>query len=266
MIDSPPLATGWDADTPPDDTLVRRFLLHWAACCDAYAQAGGGTTADRGDYRLADLRRPSGYFNSITLLQPMRDGAGSLLDRIEGDIAGGAGEMLLWSAWPTPDLTSRGWQLVGHPPLLARPPASILPAPTSTVEVTRVTTPAQLVDWERVAIEGYPMPELLDAPAGALAAPALLDDPRFGFWSGADDGIPVSISSLFVEHGIAGFALGVTRPEARRSGHWLAHAATRLAQAPDLWTTGIFSDFSRPGAESIGFIPITRFTLWAIAR
>lgn len=266
MTESPSLATGWDADTPPEDTLVRRFLLHWAACCDAYAEAAGGTTADRTEYRLADMRRPSGYFNSITLLQPMPGDAASLLDRIDDDIAGGRGEVLLWSAWPTPDLRSRGWKLVGHPPLLARPPASILPAPTSTVEVTRVETTDQLADWEQVAIEGYPMPELLGAPAGALAGPALLDDDRFGFWIGTEHGTAVSIGASFVEHGIASFALGVTRPEARRNGHWLAHAAARLEHAPDLWTTGIFSDFSRPGAEAIGFVPITRFTLWAVAR
>jgi hypothetical protein len=266
MTDSPRLATGWDADTPLDDTLVRRFLLHWAACCEAYAEAGGGATEERGEYRLADLRRPSGYFNAITLLQPIQDDAGSLLDRIDDDIAGGEGDVMLWSAWPTPDLHARGWELVGHPPLLARPPASVLPAPTSTVDLSRVATPEQLAVWEQVAIEGYPMPELFGAPAGAMAAPALLDDPRFGFWTGAKNGCPVSISSSFVEHGIASFALGVTRPEARRSGHWLAHASARLEHAPDVWTTGIFSDFSRPGAESIGFVPITRFTLWAKAR
>jgi hypothetical protein len=266
MIESPPLATGWDAGTPPDDTLVRQFLLHWAACCDAYARAGGGTTADRDTYRLADLRRPSGYFNSITLLQPMPIDPGHLLDRIDHDIAAGTGEMLLWSAWPTPDLRSRGWELVGHPPLLARPPSSVLPAPTSSVEVTRVVTSEHLAEWERVAIEGYPMPELLGAPAGALAAPALLDDHRFGFWTSAERGVPVSISSSFVEHGIASFALGVTRPDSRRKGHWLAHAAARLEHTPELWTTGIFSDFSRPGAQSIGFVPIIRFTLWAIGR
>jgi hypothetical protein len=25
---------------------------------------------------------------------------------------------------------------------------------------------------------------------------------------------------------------------------------------------GVFSDMSRPGAEALGFLPITRFTLW----
>ena len=34
---------------------------------------------------------------------------------------------------------------------------------------------------------------------------------------------------------------------------------------PDRWAAGVFSDYSRPGAESIGFVPIARFTLWSRA-
>ncbi|MCB0968772.1 MAG: hypothetical protein KDB37_18205 [Ilumatobacter sp.] len=261
--DAPPLATGWDLDAPIGDTIIRRYLHHWAAYCDAYATAGGGVTLDRRAYRVGDLRRPSGYFNSVTLMRPLTDG---VLDRIEADLVGGTGEVLLWSAWPTPDLTHRGWSLVGHPPLLIRPPAAVLPAPQSSVEVDRVTSPDELQAWERVAIDGYPLDELRDADPGDLAAPCLLDDDRFAFWVGRVGGDPVSIGTSFVEHGIGSFALGVTMPDARRRGHWLAHATARLRHSPDVWMTGVFSDFSRPGAESIGFVPITRLTLWALPR
>jgi hypothetical protein len=36
----------------------------------------------------------------------------------------------------------------------------------------------------------------------------------------------------------------------------------RLVDAPGLPLVGVFSDMSRPGAEALGFLPITRFTLW----
>jgi hypothetical protein len=36
----------------------------------------------------------------------------------------------------------------------------------------------------------------------------------------------------------------------------------RLVDAPGLPVVEVFSDMSRPGAEALGFLPITRFTLW----
>jgi hypothetical protein len=262
-----PLTTGWEHDVPVGDTMLRRYLFHWAAYCDAYAVAAGGATQRTDRWAAADLGRPSGYFNSITLLQPPGAHFDDDLAEIAAFYGDGMGEILLWSAWPTPDLGRRGWNLVGHPPLLVRPPAVIQPAPAPpVVDVRRVTTPAELAAWERVAIEGYPMPELDAARPGDLASPQLLDDRRLGFWVGYQDGDAVSIGTSFVEHGIASFALAATRPEARRSGHWLGHAVERLRFAPDVWTTGVFSDFSRPGAEKIGFIPILRLTLWSLPR
>ncbi len=264
------LCTGWEPDTPADDTLLRQYLLHWAAYCDGYALAGGGATHRTDEFAAADLRRPSGYFNSITLLrQPGRDDLANILDEVEAFAAGGRGELLLWSPWllPAPELSRRGWQLYGHPPLLARPPATLVPAPPAPVlDIRRVSTADELVHWEQVAVEGYPMPELAGAGAGAVADPSLLDDSRFGFWVGYEDGHPVSLGTSFVDYGIGSFALGVTRPEARRRGHWLGHAVARLEQSPEVWMTGVFSDFSRPGAESVGFVPLLRMSLWALPR
>ena len=33
-----------------------------------------------------------------------------------------------------------------------------------------------------------------------------------------------------------------------------------------MWIAGVFSDHSRPGAESIGFVPVLRLTLWILDR
>ncbi len=262
------LTTGWEPDVAVEDTLLRRYLFHWAAYCAAYARAAGGVVAQNDAVAVADLRRPSGYFNSVTLLRPPGPDFADVLSDVGRLVAGGRGEVLLWSAWPTQDLRRYGWELMGHPPLLVRPPATVLPPPAApAVDVRRVTDPRSLAEWERVAIEGYPLPELEGAKSGDLASPRLLDDERFAFWIGRDDtGGAVSLGTSFVEHGIGSFALGVTRPEARRHGHWLRHAVARLEHSPDVWMTGVFSDFSRPGAEAIGFVPIVRLTLWSLAR
>lgn len=262
------LSTGWEPDVPVGDTMMRRYLYHWAVYCAAYARAGGGVTRQTHAYSLADLRRPSGYFNSVTLLAPPRHFE-ELLDEIEDQLAGGHGEMLLWSAWPLPPeaLAGRGWRLEGHPPLLVRPPTTLLPPPEAPdVDVRPARTPAELAQWERVVIEGYPMPELADAAPGDLAAPSLLTDDRFGFWVGYENGRAVSAGTSFEAHGLASFALSVTRPEARRRHHWMRHAHERLVRHPGVWMSGVFSDFSRPGAESIGFLPIQRLSLWILDR
>lgn len=262
------LTTGWEADVPVGDSLLRRFVFCWAGVCETMARAAGGDVRMTPRFAVADYRRPSGWSNCATLLQPPDHRTfPEVVDEVEAFFADGTGPALLVSAWPTPDLRSRGWELVGHPPLLARPPAALVP-PTvrSDVGVSDVTDTPGLTAWERVAVEGYPLPELQPFRPGTLVDPSLLDDPRFLFTTGHENGEPASIGALFTDYGVGCFALGVTRPEARGRGHWRAHAVRRLLAVPDLWTVGLFSDFSRSPAERLGFIPILRFTLWALPR
>lgn len=194
------------------DSLLRRFLFSWAGVCETFARAAGGRATATARFALADYRRPSGWFNCATLLQPPTAGGfDDILDHIEALFAGGSGDCILASAWPTPDLSRRGWQLVGHPPLLVRPPAAFLAPPLPPpVDVVKVDDRDGLAEWEQVAIEGYPLPELGPPVPGSLAAGALLDDPRLLFTLGRDAGRPVSIGALFSDYGVGCFTLGVT--------------------------------------------------------
>ncbi|MGE3661355.1 MAG: hypothetical protein AB7G09_08620 [Pseudonocardia sp.] len=265
MTATAPLTTGWEADLADSDTLALRWLRHWSATCAAFVGAIGGTVVRDERHLLADAGRPASFFNAAVLLAPVEDLPG-LLDEIEARVAGGTGDVYLWSLWPTPDLRPRGWELDGHPPLCVRPPLAVQPAPAPPPgpAPARVRTPGALAEWERVLVDGYPVPDAAPARPGRLVGPALLDDDRIRFWS---SGEPVeAISAQFVAHGIASFALGVTLPGARRSGHWYRHAAARLRTEPDLWHAGVFADTSRPGAERIGFVPVLRHTLWHLHR
>lgn len=268
VLSEPQLTTGWERDVPADDTLLRRYLFHHASLGAAFTLAGGGRVLDADDLSMADLARPGGYFNGAVLLCPPADWD-DLIARIERFFRSGRGQTCLWSAWPTPDLRGRGWRLSGHPPLLARPPLSTLPVTSAAVpepDVRPVTSADDLAGWERVAIDGYPLPELYDVPAGAFAPPALLDDERLRFFVGRDGDRPVAAAVSFASHGIASLAFGATLPAARRHGFWRRLAVERLRAAPDVWATGVFSDFSRPGAEALGFVPILRLTLWILDR
>jgi hypothetical protein len=264
----PHLTTGWEPDLPVADSILRRYLFCWASACETFALAAGGTARRTADFAAADYGRPSGWFNSATLLSPPDPAClDAVLDEVEAFFGSGHGEALLWSAWPTPDLRPRGWRLEGHPPLLVRPPAGLVPPPACPpVDVVDVADAAGLSEWERVAAEGYPLPELLPVQRGTIADPRLLEDPRLRFTLGREGGEAVSLGTLFVEAGIGCFTLGVTQPAARGRGHWRAHGIHRLLAAPDLWMTGIFSDYSRPPAERLGFLPLFRFTLWARPR
>ena len=260
------LTTGWEPELPAADTLLRQYLLHTSELNATFARAAGGRTLETAAVAAADLRRPSGYWNAATLLQPPDDWDGTL-DVVESFFDGGTGEAVFWSPWPTPDLRRRGWRLSGHPPLLVRSPARDVPPPaTSTVDVREVESEPELAAWERVAIDGYPLRELADAPPGTMADPALLDDSRVSFWLAYIDGQPVSAAAAFVAHGVGSLAFGATLQAARRRGLWRQLAVARMAAVPDHWLVGAFSDFSRPGAEALGFVPIVRLTLWVRPR
>lgn len=268
MEQSPGPITGWEPHVPVGDTLLRQFVCNDAEHFAAFATAGGGRVIRTEDYVAADLGRPSGYFNSTMLLRPPdEERRERLLDELERWYEReGTGEVLLWSAWPTPDLRPRGWELEGHPPLLVRPPGGALPAPSGARRVEEVRDARGVRDWEHVAVAGFPFDDVDPGEAGALADERLLEDRRVRLWVGYEGDRPVATGTLFVEHGLAQLALAATLPEARRRGFWYALVRERLLAAGDLPCAAVFSDDSRPGAEQVGFLPVLRFSLWRRPR
>jgi len=265
----PPLEDGWQATTPPGDTLTRQYVDNHAAYLETVAGAGGGRFTRTPWYAAADLGRPATVLNAALLLHPdsLRDPTPTMamLSELDAFYSGGVGTVYLWSPWPTPDLRRYGWQLEGHPPLMLRPPGGRLPG-ASDVRVERVADAAGVRRWERVVVEGYPFPDVQPWLPGAFLDPHILDDDRMRLWLAFDRGEPVTAGGLFVDCGIAHFSFGVTLPLARRRGHWYALVRERLLSAPDLPAAGLFADDSRPGAERVGFLPVSRFTLWSRTR
>jgi GNAT superfamily N-acetyltransferase len=232
MLEQRELATGWDAGSPVDDTIMRQFVTASAA----------------------SLLRPPGA----------ADWPG-LLDEIEGLLADGRGDAYLRSAWPTPDLRPRGWALEGHPPLLVRAPGQPLPPAAPDLEVRPVDDEAGLADWERVAVTGYPFGDLLPWRPGVLFDARVLAVP-LRLWVGYADGYAVGAAASWMEHGLQVCALGVVLPEYRGRGYWRTLLRVRLAAARGLPSAGLFSDYSRPGAQRYGYLPMLRFTLWRRIR
>lgn len=267
----PGLRAGWEPDAPAGDTLLRRYLLNAAASNAGPVQALGGRVLHRDDLVAADAGRPTGFvLNAAVLLQPLDgDGDEEPLDALEAFYdAEGTGTVTLLSAWPTPDLRRRGWDLEGHPPLLVRPPSG--PPDVATppdLRIVEAASPEQVEEWCRVAVEGFPFAELQPYQPGSLLDERVLTDGRLRLWVGYGDGQPVCIGALFREHGLGHFFLAVTLPRARGRGYYRAMARHRIAAAPDVPLAALFSDLSRPVVERhFGFLPVTRFTLWTRSR
>jgi hypothetical protein len=257
-----PLETGWLPDTPVGDSLLRRFVANQADLQDHLVGAVGGRCDRTPDVALSDSGLAAAYLNQAVLLRPIWDAYDAVLDHVASFYAGSVG--LLLSPWPTPDLTGRGWQLVGHPMFVVRAPVSgPADAPPDDVDVRRAGSPADLALVEQILINGYPAPDLGGLPANRAIGPALLGS-AVRHWIGYLDGNPVATAASHAAHGVVNLGLAATLPAARRRGVWRALVAARCADTPDLPAVAFTSDYSRPGFVRMGFLPITRCTLWAV--
>ena len=257
-----PLETGWLPDTPIDDTLLRQFIFSQAEVNELTARATGGRVERTDQVFLADSGTPVAYLNQAILTRPLTDARDPVLDVTETFFAGLERSTTLLSIWPTPDLSDRGWQLVGHPALVARSPGPADHEPPTDVELRVASTREDLAVAERIVIDGYPMDEARDLPPGQLFPQALVESGltvRLGVLEGA----PVAVGNVHVGQGLVNLCLGATLPTARRRNVWQALVWARVTEDTTLPAVAYTSDFSRPGFLRMGFLPVTRFTLWA---
>jgi hypothetical protein len=260
------LETGWLAETPVEESILRRFLYNQADMQDRVVQALGGRTHRCSDVALTDAGAPTPYLNQATLLRPLTGADDPVLDEISAFYRNHSAGLLL-SVWPTADLSSRGWRIAGHPMFVARGP---LPDARSTndgirvgVSVSVAKTAADIALVERIVVDGYPIPQLSGAAPHSAFGPALAEADvvyRIGYL----EGTPVAVAANYVGHGLVNLCLAATLPEARRRGVWQALVDARCADAPELPAVAFTSDHSRPGFVRLGFLPITRFTLWVV--
>ena len=171
------LTTGWEPEVPVGDTLVRRYLFHFASLCDAFARAAGGRTLESAALQASDLGHAGGYWNAATLLSLPSIGT-RRSTRSSASSPAGRARSCSGAPGRPPTCRARGWRLSGHPPLLVRPPAAQLPLPpVPEGNVRTVHRASELAQWERTAIEAYPLPELAELPPGAMADASLLRTP-----------------------------------------------------------------------------------------
>jgi hypothetical protein len=255
------LENGWRPDTPVGDSVLRRFLFNQADLGDLIAEAAEGRHARMPGVALADVGVPVPYLNQAVLLKPVLAADGPVLASIDEFFAPGSHPATILSAWPTPDLTSRGWVLVGHPMFVLRAPVPHMFRSNTGVAVRQAHTPEDLATAETVAVRGYPLPEAAGLPPNALFGAALLGGP-LRIRVAAVEGTPAAIGSSHVAYGVVNLCLAATLPTARRRGAWESLVWARIDDGPGLPAAAFTSDDSRPGFVRMGFLPVTRFTLW----
>ena len=253
------LETGWLDDTPAHDSLTRRFLLNQAACNAALARTSGGRVRRDPDLVCVDAANPVPYLNQAVALRPPDD---DLVSRVIDFYAAGTSGGTFLSAWPTPDLAAHGWELMGHPMFVARSPGGPAEQPARPgVTIDEVVDLDGVATFERVLVEGYPMPQAAGRPPGSILPLGALDD-GVVLRLGRLDGEPAGAAAAFVDHGVVNLCMAATLPAARRRGVWEALVRSRLALAPDLPAVAYTSDDSRPGFVRLGFLALFRLTLW----
>jgi hypothetical protein len=256
------LATGWGADEPIDDSVLRRFVFNQADVLRSMASGPASRHHTDDDAVIVDSGGPVAYNNMALLLRPVTSADDPVLGRVEHFFADARDRLrLLLSVWPLPDLTGRGWELGGHPMFVVRPPGPVTATTRDGVTVRDVTTVDDLRVLERVAIDGYPIDEAKDSSPGTAFPDALLDTDVI-LRLGLVDGEPVSAAAAFDAHGVVNLCFAATLDAGRRRGVWSALVWARVSQAPDQPSVAFTSDSSRPGFVKMGFLPMTRFTLY----
>jgi GNAT superfamily N-acetyltransferase len=260
------LEDGANANTPDGDNLVLDYVRAEAAAYRDIAQTNGGRTFtnDELGLHLTDLALPTPFGNTAHLTRPITAATRPLVvDALRDFYLGVAGgPALLFSSWPTPDLSADGFAPVGHPPLMLRLSA---PTPPTDFDIRRVRDEGGLADFERTMIEAYPVVEMQPWVRGSFLAPAILDT-AWHLFVAYDDGRPVATAGAYVTDRLLIVELVSARPETRGRGVGAAITAAATAAASDRPAMLIASDLGQGVYRGLGYLSLLRQSLWILPR
>lgn len=262
------LASGWERDTEPD-TLLRAYTDGFADMC-AHIAAGAGGRVERTEHlTLADAGSPAAYLNGAVITAPLDDS--EVDDAVRHAqrffAAGRGGPWILLAPTPIRDLRHLGLAPVGHPPFMVRGVGGTRRDPPPDLEVIEITDPADLLRFERACIDFYPMPEVADRPPGTVfPVDALLATDDYRWFLGLVDGSPVGTAMAHASPGAVHVEWITSDPQRRGRGYGEAMTWAATLAWPDRPATLIASDDGRATYERMGYLPVTRVTMWAGTR
>jgi hypothetical protein len=138
----------------------------------------------------------------------------------------------LCDSWSTADLAPLGFHERLREPWFVRPPGELgTTAPPPELEIVRVSTPSEVVEFEAVSVRGFG-DEDAGIDAGALHPATILADARMTMLTGRVNGRPVAAATGYRTDEAVGIYGVATIASARRRGY--ASALTRALLEPTL--------------------------------
>jgi hypothetical protein len=225
-----------------------------------HATAVGGPCDADDDLVVARLGERGMFINTAVLLRPPPDWDVALR-RIDTVVPVGATATLV-SPFATPDLTDRGWHLVGHPPWMARLPGAVAPpALPAELQIHEVVDQPGLEQFERTLVDGYPLADLQPYRWGQFFDERVLGGPT-RLWLGFVDGCPVATALAHVAAGVNNVEMIATLESSRGRSYGAALTWTATTADPSLPAILIASDLGRHVYERLGYTAVTRWTIW----
>ena len=253
-----PLEDGWQSATPTGDSITRDFVDSTATYLTSIGRAVGAVVVDDGDIAGAHHGAPFPFVNMVVARRPIAETEWpDRLARIRAVFPTGR-PFVVTSPFPTPDLSADGFTLLGHPPFMIRPAGLPLDRLTPAgLEIGRVTDPEMLAGFERTLIDAYPA-----GPSGSMLHREILDVPGVALWLATLDGNPVATAAGHHAGGVNGVEMVSCRPEVRGRGIGEAITWAATLAAAESPAALIASDSGKPVYARMGYLPISRFTLW----
>ena len=190
-----PLESGWLADTPVGDTVLRRFVTSYAEWLERSGQRADHPTLRTDDVVAVDESSAHLLLNHAILLRPLDDPA--RVDALVADLLGFFGErdggaFSVFSPWP---VLLPGFAAGGYPPFMLRVPGGERPAVPPGLELAEVKDPDALAEYEQVLVEGFPLESLQPWRRGVAMHESIVGAPGMRCFVGRVDGRLGSVQS-----------------------------------------------------------------------
>ena len=261
------LDPGYDPQTPDGDNQLLDFVRAESALWKSWGEAMGAELVrdDDSGAHWVDSGCASVFGNRVIWPRPLtNEDASRVVECMKAAFGSRpGGPYLLYSPFPTPNLSSLGLQPVGHPPCMVKMPGvGDVSTFDGALETRRVTDQDGLDDFERTLVEAYPISEVQPWSRGVMMGAGLLDDPRWQIFVGYLEGEPVATSAAFVTDHAVDVTLVSSRAECR--GRGFGRAITTAAVRADLSKPAMLlaSDDGQSIYRALGFASICRYTLW----
>ncbi len=261
-----PLENGYSATTPRGDNLVFEFVRDLATSWADFARDARTETLVDEDLGVVcvDNGSPSLFLNPVVLMRPLEPGNTVTFTRRTTEFYGGCngGPFGVWSMWPLPDLRPYGFTLAGHPPWMVRPPGGDLPAPPPELRIAKVEDVASAFGYETALVDGFPVEELQPPRPGSFFLGDTLRTPSWHHYVGYVDDAPVACASAYTGAHLVRVDNVATLPDRRGRGYGAALTAAATATRSDRPAALLASDPGRPVYERMGYLALTRATLY----